>query len=78
MPRQNPGFRGYYLIDCNSPECGNIVTATGMFDSWSAVQASNDAARTFVKKRLADLLPEPAEAVGDEAIVDAARQGVVA
>ena len=39
--------------------------------------ASNEAAKTFVKKHLADLLPEPAEAVGDEVIVDASRQPAV-
>jgi hypothetical protein len=69
--RQNPGFGGYYLIDCASPESGNIVTSISLFDSWDAALASNDAAKAFVKKRLADLLPEPAQAVGGEVIVQA-------
>jgi hypothetical protein len=73
LPRlkQNPGFRGYYLIDCASPESGNILTAVSMFDSWEAALASNDAARSFVKHRLADMLPEPAQAVGGEVILQA-------
>jgi len=69
--KQNPGFLGYYLIDCNSPESGNIVTSISMFDSWGSVLASNDAAKNFVKKHLADMLPEPADAVGGEVIVSA-------
>jgi hypothetical protein len=70
---QNPGFQGYYLIDCACPESGNIVTSISMFDSWDSVLASNDAAKSFVKKRLADMLPEPADAVGGEVIVKASR-----
>ena len=31
--KQNPGFLGYYLIDCNSPESGNIVTSISLFDN---------------------------------------------
>lgn len=58
--KQNPGFRGYYLIDCASPEAGNILTSISMFDSWDAALASNDAAKKFIKHRLSDLLPEPA------------------
>jgi hypothetical protein len=69
--KQNPGFKGYYLIDCASPESGNIVTSVSLFDSWDAALASNDIAKTFVKKRLADMLPEPAQAVGGEVIVRA-------
>jgi hypothetical protein len=69
--RQNPGFRGYYLIDCASPESGNIVTSVSMFDSWDSALASNDAAKTFVKKWLADIAPEPAQAVGGEVILSA-------
>lgn len=33
--------------------------------------ASNDAAKNFVRKRLAEMLPEPAEAVGGEVILNA-------
>lgn len=76
--KQNPGFLGYYLIDCACPESGNIVTSISMFDSWDSVLASNDAAKSFVKKRLADMLPEPAEAVGGEVILDASRQPALA
>jgi hypothetical protein len=77
MLKQNPGFQGYYLIDCNCPESGNIITSISMFDSWEAVLASNESAKTFVKKRLADLLPEPAEAVGGEVILDASKQPIM-
>lgn len=73
--RQNPGFLGYYLIDCNSPESGNIVTSISMFDSWDAALASNDAAKHFVRERLADLLPDPADAVGGEVVVRADKPG---
>ena len=66
--KQNPGFCGYYLIDCNSPDSGNIVTSVSIFDSWEAALASNDAAKHFVRDRLADMLPEPAEAVGGEVV----------
>jgi len=59
------------LIDCNSPESGNIVTSISMFDSWEAALASNDAAKHFVRERLADMLPEPAEAVGGEVVLSA-------
>jgi hypothetical protein len=69
--RKNPGFRGYYLIDCASPQSGNIVTSISMFDSWDAALASNEAAKDFIKHRAADLLPEPAQAVGGEVIVSA-------
>ena len=69
--KQNPGFRGYYLVDCASPESGNIVTSISIFDSWEAALASNDAAKKFVKDRLADMLPEPAQAVGGEVILSA-------
>ena len=69
--KQNPGFRGYYLIDCASPESGNIATSVSIFDSWEAALASNDAAKKFVKDRLADILPEPAQAVGGEVILSA-------
>jgi hypothetical protein len=72
--KQNQGFRGYYLIDCACPESGNIITTVSMFDSWDAALASNDAAKNFVKKRLADVLPEPAEAVGGEVILSASEQ----
>jgi hypothetical protein len=75
---QNPGFLGYYLIDCACPESGNIVTSISMFDSWDAALASNDAAKSFVKKRLADMLPEPAEAVGGEVILDTSKQPALA
>jgi hypothetical protein len=71
--RENPGFQGYYLIDCACPESGNIVTSISIFDSWDAVLASNDSAKTFVKKRLADMLPEPAEAVGGEVILNVSK-----
>lgn len=71
MLKRNPGFRGYYLIDCNSPESGNIVTAVSMFDSWDAALASNEAAKHFVRERLADMLPRPPEAVGGEVIYSA-------
>ena len=71
--KQNPGFRGYYLIDCHSPEAGNIVTSISIFDSWESVLASNDAAKNFVKRRLADMLPEPAQAVGGEVILSASQ-----
>ena len=74
MLKQNPGFHGYYLIDCASPEAGNIVTSISMFDSWDAALASNQIAKEFIKKRLADLLPDPAEAVGGEVILDASEQ----
>jgi hypothetical protein len=30
---QNPGFQGYYLIDCGCPDSGNIVTAISIFDN---------------------------------------------
>jgi hypothetical protein len=69
--KENPGFRGYYLIDCASPEAGNILTSVSMFDSWDAALASNDAAKRFIKLRLADMLPEPAQAVGGEVILSA-------
>ena len=67
--RQNPGFLGYHLVDCVSPESGNIVTSISMFDSWESALASNDAAKHFIKARLADLLPDPAQAVGGEVIL---------
>jgi hypothetical protein len=40
------------------------------------VLASNDAAKDFIKHRLADLFPEPADAVGGEAIVSVSQQHV--
>jgi hypothetical protein len=40
MLKENPGFQGYYLIDCACPESGNIVTSISMFDSWESVLAS--------------------------------------
>src|SRR5919202_6683662 len=67
--KENPGFLGYYLIDCACPESGNIVTSISVFASWDSVLASNDAAKNFVKKRLADMLPEPAEAGGGVVIL---------
>jgi hypothetical protein len=67
--KQNPGFRGYYLVDCASPESGNIVTSISLFDSWESALASNDIAKQFIKARLADLLPDPAQAVGGEVIL---------
>jgi len=69
--KQNPGFLAYHLIDCNSPESGNILTAISIFDNWDSVLASNASAKDFVRHRLADLLPEPADAVGGEAILSA-------
>lgn len=62
MLKQNPGFLGCYFIDCACPESGNFVTSISIFDSWDAVLASNDSAKNFVKKRLADMLPKPADA----------------
>jgi hypothetical protein len=72
--KQNHGFQGYYLVDCVCPESGNIVTAISMFDNWDAALASNDAAKNFIKKRLADMLPEPAEAVGGEVVLSVSEQ----
>jgi hypothetical protein len=69
--KRNPGFLAYHLIDCNSPESGNILTAIGVFDNWESVLASNAGAKDFVRHRLADLLPEPADAVGGEVILSA-------
>ena len=60
------GFQGYYLIDCDSPESGNYRDILSMFDSWDSALASNEIAKTFVRKRLADMLPEPADAAGGE------------
>jgi hypothetical protein len=71
MLKQNPGFQEYYLIDCACPDSGNIITSISIFDNWESVLASNDIAKNFVKKRLADMLPEPAEAVGGEVILNA-------
>ena len=68
--KQNPGFRGYYLIDCHSPESGNILTSISIFDSWDAASASNTSAKAFIRKQLADLLPTPAEAVAGEVILN--------
>jgi hypothetical protein len=68
--KQNAGFRNYYLIGASS-EGGNIITAISIFDSWEAALASNDIARKFVKDRLADMLPQPAQAVGGEVILSA-------
>ena len=72
--KQNPGFQGYYLIDCDSPESGNIIISVSMFDSWESALASNEIAKTFVKKRLADMLPDPADAAGGEVILDASKE----
>ena len=69
--KQNPGFQGYYLIDCESPESGNIVISVSIFDSWDAALASNDSAKTFIRNRLAELVPEPPDAVGGEVILNA-------
>jgi hypothetical protein len=54
-----------------SSDAGNILTSISIFDSWDAALASNDAARKFVKDRLSDMLPEPAQAVGGEVILSA-------
>ena len=72
--KQNPGFLGYHLLDCGCPDSGNIVTSISIFDNWDSVLASNDVARHFVKTRLADFFPEPADAVGGEAIVSVLQQ----
>jgi hypothetical protein len=72
--KKNPGFVGYHLIDCGCPDSGNIVTSISIFDNWASVLASNDAAKDFIKHRLADLFPEPADAVGGEAIVSVSMQ----
>jgi hypothetical protein len=74
--KKNPGFLGYHLIDCGCPDSGNIVTSISIFDNWASVLASNDAAKDFIKHRLADLFPEPADAVGGEAIVSVSQQHV--
>ncbi len=75
MLKNNPGFQGYYLVDCACPESGNILTSITIFDSWESVLASNASAKAFVKKRLADMLPEPAEAVGGEVILSSLSHG---
>ena len=72
--KRNPGFLGYHLIDCRNPETGDIITAISMFETWEAALASNQAAKDFIRNRLADLIPDPAEAFGGETIVDVARQ----
>ncbi len=74
--KRNPGFLGYHLIDCNSPESGNILTAISIYDNWESVMASNAAAKDFVRHRLADQLPEPADAVGGEVIVNVQREAL--
>jgi hypothetical protein len=74
--KKNPGFLGYHLIDCGCPDSGNILTSISIFDNWASVLASNDAAKDFIKHRLADLFPEPADAVGGEAIVSVSQQHV--
>jgi hypothetical protein len=48
-----------------------------MFDNWASVLASNDRAKRWVKERLADMLPEPAEAVSGEVILDASKQRIL-
>ena len=67
----NPGFKGYYMLDCASPDSGNIVTTISMFDNWDAALASNNAAKDFVKHLAAHLLPEAAQAVSGEVIISA-------
>ena len=76
MLRQNPGFQGYYLVDCNCPESGNVIRSITMFDTWASVLDSNDRAKRWVRERLSDMLPEPAEAVGGEVILNASKQRV--
>jgi hypothetical protein len=68
--KQNAGFRNYYLVGAYS-DAGDILTAISIFDSWEAALASNDIAKKFVKDRLADMLPEPAQSVGGEVILSA-------
>ena len=65
--RGNPGFQEYYLIDCGA----NTLTSISVFNNWEAVLASNHGAKEFIRKRLADQVPEPADAVGGEVIVSA-------
>jgi len=77
MLKQNPGFQGYYLIDCACPDSGNIVTSISMFDTWEAALASNETAKNWVRKRMADMLPEPPEAVGGEVILNASKQAIL-
>jgi hypothetical protein len=77
MLKQNPGFQGYYLIDCSCPESGNLITSITMFDNWASVLDSNDRAKRWVKERLADMLPEPVEAVGGEVILNAPKQRIL-
>jgi hypothetical protein len=72
--KRNRGFLGYHLIDCRSPETGDIVTAISMFETWEAALASNQSAKDFIRNRLAELIPQSAEAFGGETIVDVARQ----
>jgi hypothetical protein len=76
MLKQNPGFEGYYLVDCNCPESGNVITSITMFDTWASVLDSNDRAKRWVRERLSDMWPEPAEAVGGEVILNASKQRV--
>ena len=71
--RQNPGFHSYYLIDCESPESGNVVISLTIFDTWEAALSSNDRAKTFVKKWLAETAPDHPYAVGGEVIFVASR-----
>src|SRR3954468_3580929 len=62
MLKQNPGFQGYYLVDCNCPESGNLITSITMFDNWASVLDSNDRAKRWVKERLPGTFSRPAEA----------------
>jgi hypothetical protein len=71
--QENPGFKGYYLIDCESPEAGNIVISVSIFDDWDSALASNDSAKTFVRSRLAGM-QELADAIGGEVIFHASKE----
>jgi len=77
MLKQNAGFEGYYLVDCNCPESGNVITSITMFDNWASVLDSNDRAKRWVRERLSDMLPEPAEAMGGEVILNASKQRIL-
>lgn len=56
------GFAGYYLIDAG----GGVVATISVFESEAAAEESNQAAASWVKENLAELVPNPPQITAGE------------
>ncbi|MBV7330743.1 hypothetical protein KFU94_21370 [Chloroflexi bacterium TSY] len=59
------GFVGYYVIDAGD----GVIATISVFEDQAAAEKSNEAAASWVKEQLAELVPNPPQITAGETIL---------